>query len=79
MHERIRATLADVFACPVADIPEDASTETVADWDSLHHLELMLALEMEFGVTVDTAALAELTSVDAIAEYLGEQGVTTAA
>ena len=79
MHERIRAVLADVFACPVADIPEDASAETLADWDSLRHLELMLAIEMEFGVTVDTAALAELSSVEAIAEYLGEQGVSTAA
>ena len=79
MYERIRAVLADVFACPVADIPDDASPETLADWDSLRHLELMLAIEMEFGVTVDSAALAELTSVDAIADYLGEQGVTTAA
>ena len=45
------------------------------DWDSLHHIELMLAIEMEFGVQISSEAMPALLSVDAIEEYLREQGV----
>ena len=52
MQNRIRDIAADVFGVPAAELPDDASNETVPGWDSLHHLELMLALEMEFGVQI---------------------------
>ncbi len=79
MPNRIREIAADVFGVPVADLPEDASQETVTGWDSLHHLELMLALEMEFGVQISSEAMPELLSIEAIDEYLREQGVAASA
>ena len=63
----------------MADVPEDASPEQMTDWDSLRHLELMLALELEFGVQISSEAMPELLSVDAIEEYLSGQGVSSTA
>ena len=37
--------------------------------------ELMLALEMEFGVQISSEAMPALLSLDAIEEHLREQGV----
>jgi acyl carrier protein len=79
VQQRIREIAAEVFGVPVADLPEDASTETVAAWDSLHHLELMLALEMELGAQISSEVMPVLLSVQAIEEHLREQGVVTPA
>lgn len=79
MQKRIREIAADVFGVPAGDLPEDASQENVIGWDSLHHLELMLALEMEFGIAISSEAMPALLSLDAIEEHLREQGVPASA
>lgn len=79
MRTRIREIAADVFGLSVDDVGEDASNETIDGWDSLHHLELMLALEMEFGVQISSEAMPALLSVEAIEEHLREQGVPASA
>jgi acyl carrier protein len=70
MRDDLRRVLADVFELSPAEIPDDASTETLANWDSLRQLELMLALELDFGVRLDTETMLELTSAEAIEAYL---------
>ena len=74
MRDRVRQAIADVFSVPAAQIPEDASPETLEGWDSLRHLEIMLELEMQFGVRIPTEEVPELISVDAIEEALRAHG-----
>jgi acyl carrier protein len=47
---------------------------SVETWDSLAHVSLMLAIESEFGVSIDIANQIALTSVPAIRLYLEEYG-----
>ncbi len=47
----------------------------IESWDSLAHVSLMLAIEGEFGVTIDIADQIALTSVRAIRLYLEERGL----
>jgi acyl carrier protein len=74
MRDRVRQTMATVWNVPAADIPEDADTTSLPSWDSLRHMELMLELEMSFGVRIPADELPELTSVGAIEEALREHG-----
>ena len=62
--------MAAAFHVSAAQIPDDASPQNVAWWDSLGHIELMLALEMEFGVTLPAEAIIDLVSLDAIESFL---------
>ena len=41
-----------VLEVPVEDLNEDSSSDTVGNWDSLRHLNLILALEDEFEITI---------------------------
>jgi len=41
-----------VFEIPVESIADDASSDNIENWDSLRHLNLILALEEEFGVSI---------------------------
>lgn len=75
MRERIRSALARTFEIPVEEVGENVTSEDLDDWDSLRHLELMLEIELAFGVTISSEAMPELLSVEAIEDYLVEQGV----
>ena len=47
--ERVRAIAADVFQVDSATLSADSSPETIEAWDSVQNLNLVLALEEEFG------------------------------
>ena len=74
MHDRVRQTIATVWNVPLDEIPEDADAMSLTGWDSLRHLELMLELEMSFGVRIPAEEVPELTSIAAIEEALREHG-----
>ncbi|MHC4565614.1 MAG: acyl carrier protein [Planctomycetota bacterium] len=68
--EKVRAIMVEIFQVSENKIPPDLEQEDLENWDSLQHLNLMLALEQEFEVTLDVDDLATLTSVPAILKYL---------
>jgi acyl carrier protein len=74
MRDRVRQTIATVWNVPPDEIPDDADAMSLPGWDSLRHLELMLELEMRFGVRIPAEDVPELTSIGAIEEALREHG-----
>lgn len=54
---------------------EEDSLEPIEDWDSLAHVQLMLAIEEAFDVTLSTDEMAKMTSVPAILSVLRQKGV----
>ena len=71
MRERIRRVIADTFRLAPDAVGDDAGMLTVPGWDSLGHLELMLALEMEFGVHLAMEDMAALSTLQEIEAHLG--------
>lgn len=55
-----------VFGLDPSAIEQDASSATIAEWDSVRHLQLMLALEEEFDIQFDTDELVSLRTVPLI-------------
>ena len=52
LRERILKVMSLVFEVPVENLNEDSSSDTIGSWDSLKHLNLILALEEEFNVEI---------------------------
>ena len=67
--------LARVFGVSDGDITDATTPETLAQWDSLAHMMMIVELEREYGVAVDPADALELRSVAAVKEYLQANGV----
>jgi len=58
--------VAEVLKLPPDQLPDDASTETMEGWDSLKHLDIVLAIEMKTGVKFKTDEIPHLTSLAAL-------------
>jgi acyl carrier protein len=74
---RLQSLLADLFALAEGDITLMTSAETLSEWDSLKHLQLMLMLEEAFHVRVSPETMEQLTSVERIVTWLEEQDTVT--
>lgn len=59
---------------PVARMSDETSPKTVKQWDSLKHLDLVMALEEKFGVTFSAAELTSLSSLGAARRLLAQKG-----
>ena len=62
--------MSQVFGLPVEAIQDDASADTIESWDSVKHMNLVMALEEEFGMCFADEQIIELQSCDAIVEAL---------
>lgn len=69
---RLLGIFQDVFGPEVISVSDDDSPDTIEAWDSASHVNLIMALEAEFEVQFEAEEIAELTTVGAIRERLGE-------
>jgi acyl carrier protein len=73
MLERTRAIVADIFGVPLETILPGSSPDTIEAWDSIHHLNLVLALEQEFGIEFSPEEIEQLLSVELIVDLVTEK------
>jgi acyl carrier protein len=60
---RARAILAQTLKVPAEKIAEDASQMNLTEWDSVRHMNVVLALENDFGIEFADGELMNLTSL----------------
>ena len=74
-EQLLKNTLATVFNVPVDIIGEDSSMDTLSQWDSVKHLNLVLAVEDAFNVSLTEEQSLEILSFPLIKVVLAEHGV----
>jgi acyl carrier protein len=70
MARSVEEIIAAALQLRPVDVTDDAEMTSLEGWDSLGHVNLMLELELEFGITIDEAAVLSLTSVRAIRAFV---------
>ena len=65
-EEALRQLMATMLNVDVVTIGQDASMDTIMSWDSLRHMNLVLALEDEFKVSIPDEDAANITSYNLI-------------
>ncbi len=74
LFERVQRIIADLFSLPPAEVTPASSPDTIETWDSLQHLNLVLALEQEFGLQFSPEEIEQMLSVELIVDLLEEKG-----
>jgi acyl carrier protein len=72
-YERIKGLVADLFDIPKEQVTLQTSPSTIDTWDSLKHLDLILALEQEFALQISPDEMAEMSSVEIITKVIEEK------
>ena len=68
MEERILGVLRSVFND--AAIDTSCSQKTCKAWDSMNHLNLVVELEMEFGVSLEPEEIGRMVSYHDVKEII---------
>ncbi len=70
--DRIRSIVAAVLRVPADALVDAASPDSIVGWDSLRHMQLVLALEEAFGVQFAVEDMEAMYTVGAIVEIVGK-------
>lgn len=72
--ERCKKVLSEVMKVDVASINDNSNPDTMEQWDSLAHVQLVLGLEREFGIKISPEEGIEyLTGFDEIVRFISDK------
>lgn len=70
VFEAVRGIAADVLDVPAAQLTRESSPEQIDSWDSVQHLNLILACEERFGISINPEDMSDMTTLGRIATFL---------
>jgi len=73
--QKLRSVISTVLGIPEDRVTDDLSPDTVDTWDSLNHINIISALEQEFGITLATDNLADSMSIPKLKNLLTQHNV----
>jgi acyl carrier protein len=69
-RERLYSIIRSVFTQPNLNISELSTAADVKGWDSFNHMNLIMRIEEEFGITFKTEEIGRMGSVGALLEAI---------
>jgi acyl carrier protein len=73
VQERVRQVAADVFNVPLDQVNDDSTPTSIESWDSVQHLNLVLALEQEMNVRIDPEEIERMKSIGDVVKLIEEK------
>lgn len=70
IKERLQEIFRDVFDDEELEIREDISAKDIEDWDSLAQINLIIAIEKEFGVKFNLEEVSKLKNIGEMLEQI---------
>ena len=72
LEKKLYKILSQVLNVPIEQINNESSPDTIDGWDSLKHMNLVLAIEQEFNIQFTEEQIFEMLNVALIKESLKE-------
>lgn len=63
IKERLQKVFATVFDNDSIDLKPELTADDIDEWDSLSHINLMIAIELEFGIEFDSSEIQTFANV----------------
>jgi acyl carrier protein len=73
IFDDVRGVAADIFKVDVRLLNASSSPEQVEAWDSLRHLNLVLALEGKYGIAFEPEEMERMKNLGEIASLVGSK------
>lgn len=73
MEERVKEIIARELGVSIDEVQNDLAIGDLPEWDSLHHVAIIFALQKEFGITFSPDDLMDIEDVSDIIALVNEQ------
>jgi acyl carrier protein len=73
LEDQLRHVMGDILNLDPNSIDESTAQDGTASWDSLSHINLIVALEQEFQVSFDVSEIESMLSFSDILDTLGKK------
>lgn len=73
VFEKVRRLASELFDVPAGQITAESSPATLENWDSVQHLNLVLALEEEFGVRFEPEDMEKMQTIGQVTEAVSNK------
>ncbi|MEZ5947363.1 MAG: acyl carrier protein [Hyphomonas sp.] len=74
VDDRLSDVFQKVFLNDDLVLADEMTAADIEGWDSLAHINLMFAIEQEFGFQFPGNELAELANIGALKEFIAQKG-----
>ncbi len=75
MEQKLKTVMADVFEISPDKIDGSTTMDSVEEWDSLKHIELLSMVEEKFGIELEMEEMIEMITFDDILRILSTKGI----
>lgn len=73
IYERLNKVFRDVFDDDTITVGKKTTSSDIEDWDSLEHINLICAIEDEFGIEFSMSETVSLKNVGEMVELIKEK------
>ncbi|MCI8853032.1 MAG: acyl carrier protein [Lachnospiraceae bacterium] len=73
IFEGLNEVFQDVFDDETIVVEENTTAEDIEDWDSLEHINLIVAVERHFGMKFSMGEVTGMKNVGAMADLIAER------
>jgi acyl carrier protein len=73
IHQRLERVFKDAFNDETLVLRDEMTSKDIPGWDSVHHINLMFAIESSFGVQFVGNELAELKNIAELKALLAKR------
>jgi len=71
----VHELVAQILKLRIEEVTDETGTATTAEWTSMRHLQLVVAIEKSYGVRLDPREARSVRSVAAVKRVLAAHGV----
>ena len=69
-YDEVRAIASDILGVPAAFLNASSSPDTIESWDSVQHLNLVVALEEKFGLQLSPEEIEQMKTLGDTAKLI---------
>lgn len=73
IFKRLNEVFQDVFDDETIEVNDDTTAEDIDDWDSLEHINLIAAIELQFGMKFTMGQVVTMKNVGEMVDIISSQ------
>ena len=75
MEQKLRQIMANIFEISSDDVTDESSIDTIEKWDSLKHLNLIVAIEEQYNILITEEEMLKMINFIEIKRILGDHNI----